>query len=79
MRAVKLESVVTRDRKLTLTVPPEIPSGQVEVLILAKDSAEVNQDSLETFLKELSALPVSTRTPAEFEVAITAERNAWDE
>lgn len=79
MRAVKLESVVTRDRKLTLTVPPEIPFGKVEVLILAKESVEVKEDSLETFLKELSALPVSTRTPAEFEAAITAERNAWNE
>ncbi len=79
MRAVKLASVVTEDHKLTLTVPPEIPSGQVEVLILAKDNAEVNQDALEAFLKELSALPVSTRTPADFEVAITAERNTWNE
>ena len=79
MRAVKLESVVSEDRKLTLTVPPEIPSGQVEVLILAKEGAEGKQDSLETFLKELSTLPLSTRTPADFEAAITAERNAWDE
>jgi hypothetical protein len=79
MRAVKLESIVTKDHKLTLTVPPEIPSGQVEVLILAKDGAEVNRDSLEAFLKDLSALPVSTRTPADFEATITAERNAWEE
>jgi hypothetical protein len=79
MRAVKLASVVTKDHKLTLTFPPEIPAGQVEVLILAKESAEEKQGALEAFLKELSALPVSPRTPAEFEVAIAAERNAWDE
>jgi hypothetical protein len=76
MRAVKLESVVTKDHKLTLTVPPEIPSGQVEVLILAKEEAEEKQGALETFLQELSALPLSTRTPAEFEASIAAERNA---
>jgi hypothetical protein len=79
MRAVKLESVVTGDHKLILNVPPEIPSGKVEVLILAKDTEEVKKDSLETFLKELSTLPMSTRTPADFEAAITAERTAWDE
>jgi hypothetical protein len=79
MRAVKLESVVSEDRKLILTVPAEIPSGQVEVLILARENSEVKQGSLETFLKELSALPLSKRTPAEFEASIIAERNAWDE
>jgi hypothetical protein len=79
MRAVKLESVVSEDRKLILTVPAEIPSGQVEVLILARENSEVKQGSLEAFLKELSALPVSTRTPAEFEASIIAERNTWDE
>jgi hypothetical protein len=79
MRAVKLESVVSGDRKLILTVPPEIPSGQVEVLILARESSDVKEGSLEGFLKELSALPLSTRTPAEFEAAITAERDAWNE
>jgi hypothetical protein len=79
MRAVKLESVVTVDHKLILNVPPEIPSGKVEVLILAKDGAEIKQDSLEAFLKELSVPPLSTRTPADFEAAITAERTAWGE
>jgi hypothetical protein len=79
MRAVKLESVVTGDHKLILTVPPEIPSGKVEVLIISQNNDEVKQGSLETFLKELSALPMSTRTPEEFETAIAAERNAWDE
>ena len=79
MRAVILESVVTVDHKLILTVPPEIPSGKVEVLILAKESIEVKPDALDAFLKELSLLPLSTRTLADFETATTAERTAWDE
>jgi hypothetical protein len=76
MRAVKLESFVSEDRKLNLTVPPEIPAGRVEVLILAKESA---QPSLEYFLDELAALPLSSRKAEDFEAAIAAERNAWDE
>jgi hypothetical protein len=79
VRTVKLDSVVTKDHKLTLTVPPEIPSGKVEVIILAKDVNEESQGGLEVFLKELSLLPISTRSSADFEAAITVERNSWEE
>lgn len=77
MRAVKLESVVPKNRQLSLTVPPEIPSGPVEVLILAKD-ADAQQVSLIGFLDALESEP-SARSPETIESAVAAERDAWDE
>ena len=78
MRAVKLETTVPENRKLSLTVPPEIPPGPVEVLILSKESAEA-QKSLLVFLDALASAPPSPRKPEEIEADIQAERNAWDE
>ena len=79
MRAVKLESVVPENRQLSLTVPPEIPSGPVEVLILAKDTADVRQASLLGFLDALRSEPASSRSAGTMESAVAAERDAWDE
>ena len=79
MRAVKLESVVPENRQLSLTVPPEIPSGPVEVLILAKETADARQASLLGFLDALRSEPVSSRSAEVMESAVAAERDAWDE
>ena len=78
MRAVKLESVVPKNRQLSLTVPPEIPSGPVEVLILTK-AVDAPQASLTGFLDALSSEPVSARSTEAIEADVSAERNAWDE
>ena len=79
MRAVKLESVVPKNRQLSLTVPLEIPSGPVEVLILAKETADARQASLLEFLDALRSEPVSSRSAEAIELAVAAERDAWDE
>ena len=79
MRAVKLESVVPENRQLSLTVPPEIPSGPVEVLILAKETADARQASLLGFLDALRSEPASSRSAEAMESAVAAERNAWGE
>ena len=78
MRAVKLESVVSKNRQLSLTVPPEISSGPVEVLILTK-AVDAPQASLTGFLDALSSEPVSARSAEAIEADVSAERSAWDE
>lgn len=78
MRAVKLESVVSKDRRLSFIVPPEIPSGPVEVLILSKDVGE-QRALLIGFLDALRSEPVSARSAEATESAVAAERNAWNE
>lgn len=79
MRAVKLESVVPKDRQLSLTVPPEIPAGPVEIVILAKEDAAAQGASLLKFLDALRLEPASSRSAEAMESAVAAERNAWDE
>ena len=79
MRAVKLDSVVTENRQLLLTVPSEIPSGPVEVLILAKETADARQVSLLGFLDALASEPASSRSAEAMESAVATERDAWDE
>jgi hypothetical protein len=34
MIAVKLKGTVTKDHRLELTLPPSVPSGEVEVIVL---------------------------------------------
>ena len=34
MSAVKLKGTVTQDHRLELTIPPSIPPGEVEVIVL---------------------------------------------
>ena len=79
MRAVKLDSVVPKNRQLLLTVPSEIPSGPVEVLILAKETSGARQVSLIGFLDGLASEPASSRSAEAMESAIATERDAWDE
>lgn len=79
MRAVKLDSVVPENRQLLLTVPLEIPSGPVEVLILAKETANARQVSLLGFLDALASEPASSRSAEAMESAVATERAAWDE
>lgn len=79
MRAVKLESVISENRQLSLIVPPEIPSGPVEVLILAKEDSDAQQASMTGFLDALKSEPMSSRSAEAMESAVAAERNAWDE
>lgn len=78
MCAVKLESVVSKNRQLSFTVPPEIPSGPVEVLILSKDVGE-QRVSLIGFLDALRSEPASALRSDATESAIAAERNTWNE
>lgn len=77
MRVVKLESVVPKNRQLSLTVPLEILSSPVEVHILAKD-ADAQQASRVRFLDALESEP-SARSPEATESVVAAERGAWDE
>ena len=78
MRAVKLETIISKDRKLSLTVPEEIPSGPVEVVILSKALDVDRETSLMEFLNYLDTLPMSKRSLEEFELDIEAERQAWE-
>lgn len=79
MRAVKLESVISKNRQLSITVPPEIPSGPIEIVILAKDDADAQGASLLKFLDALKLEPASSRSAEAMESAVVAERNTWDE
>lgn len=78
MRSVKIKSVVSQNKQLSLTVPPEIPSGPVEVLILAEDDADTRQAALLEFLDSLRSEPGPSRSAEAIEATAIAERDAWD-
>lgn len=77
MQAVKIEATVPGDRQLLLKIPAEIPAGEVEILILAKEPVPDNRH-LMAFLDELEQLPPSPRSPQAIEADIQAERNGWE-
>jgi hypothetical protein len=76
VRAVKLEGLITENRKLTLTVPNDMPAGPVDVLVVSRNGAA--KTSLLYFLGDLTSAPKSARSPEEIEEAIFTERNAWE-
>ena len=78
MRSVKLKSVVSQNKQLSLTVPPGIPSGPVEVIILAENDADTRQAALLKFLDALRSEPGPSRSAEAIEATVTAERGAWD-
>ncbi len=76
VRAVKLKGLITENRRLTLTVPNDMPAGPVDVLVVSKNDAD--KGSLLHFLDDLTSAPKSARSPEEIEQSILTERNAWE-
>lgn len=75
MQAVKLSGTVSEDRKLTLTIPPDIPLGPVEVVVLAQEKRTELKQKFPTFLAKLEQKPYSNRSAEEVEVYIEEMRN----
>jgi len=58
MRAIKLKAEVGPDRHIELDLPPEIPPGVVEVIILVNEAASRRPaSSLRELSEEIEKLP----------------------
>ncbi len=82
MQAIKLDGVISKDHRLMLTIPPDIPSGPVEVVVLVKEKQKETlgkQKSLQDFLAKLEQKPYSDRSAEEVDAYIEEMRNSFCE
>lgn len=79
MRAVRLQAVVGPDRCLSIEVPPEIPPGKVEVIVLAPDAMHVEKaQTLSELFAKLDRMPHKRLTAEEVDRYLAAERASWE-
>jgi hypothetical protein len=79
MQAIKLRAEVGTDRHIELDLPPEIPQGTVEIIILyGEPPSGPPASSLRAFSEEIDKLPHSRRTKEEIDRYVAEERASWD-
>ena len=79
MKAVKLQAVVPENRELTITLPPEVPPGEVEVIVLSQTVTAPPPGSWERIQQFLSRTPPARpgRTKEEIDRYLEEERASW--
>ena len=86
MHAHRLLCVVSADRRLSLTLPPDFPIGSAEVIVLTDAPAPSNNDAsltrqasdLDALFEFLKTVPPSGRTIEEIDRQIAEDRDSWE-
>ena len=78
MRAIKLNTHVSKDRTLRLKLPEDVQEGPAEVIVLVPELTERPAHTLQEFLAGLSARPRRIRTKEEIDSYLEQERESWD-
>jgi len=80
MNAVKLLAVVPENRELKITLPPEVPPGTVEVIVLVPEP-ELKGSDVESMLRLVDEWrakhPGSYRSKEEIDRYLEEERTSW--
>jgi hypothetical protein len=78
MKALKLNVVIGRDRRVVLDVPEDIEEGPAEVVLLVPEGPERQpRSNLEEHVARLIARSRS-RTVEDIDTELKAERESWD-
>lgn len=79
MRTVRVKAEITKDHELRARVPDDLPVGQVDVTLELNEASEKAGDAeLRRFLDRIAASPRRTRTKAELDRYLEAERASWE-
>lgn len=79
MQAIKLQAEVGPDHRIELDLPPEIPQGMVEIIVLAGEApVHPPVSTLREFFEEVDKLPHTRRTKEEIDRYIAEERASWE-
>ena len=79
MRAIRLAGRVGADGTLTVTLPPDVPEGPAEVIVLLPDGgSRAGNDTLDAFLHDLRQSDRRVRSKEDIDRSLAAERSAWD-
>lgn len=79
MQAVKLKTYITKDRRLELDLPDDIPEGAAEIILLVQDApSPAEEESLRDFFQKLDASPRARMSREEIDQYIEEARNSWE-
>lgn len=78
MRAIKLQTHVTKDRTLRLTLPDDVQEGPAEVIVLVSEPMDREGHTLHDFLSRLSTRPREVSSKEELDRYLEHERESWD-
>jgi len=78
MRSLKLNAQISSDHILHLSVPPEVPEGPAEVILLLPEAPRQPDGTLRDFLRDLSRCPRKVRSKEDIDRALAAERGSWE-
>ena len=85
MQAYKLKTFIPPDHSITLRIPAEIPSGDVEIVLLVPEHngspALAPAADMQKFLAQverISAISSSGRSKEDIDRSIAEERQAWE-
>ena len=84
MITFRITTDVHDDRRVVLTLPPEVPTGQAELVVSVASASAANKESTVQFgsaLEFLQSLPPGPRafkTWEEYERHLRQERESWD-
>ena len=79
MNAVKLQAVVSENRELKITLPPEVPLGVVEVIVLIPEPEPKGSgvESMLRLVEEWRATHPVRRSKEEIDRYLEEERASW--
>jgi hypothetical protein len=79
MNAIKLQVVVPESRELKITLPPEVPPGAAEVIVLTEVISEPPPGSWERIRQFLACTPPAQpgRTKEDIDRYLEEERASW--
>lgn len=79
MKAVKLQVIVPENRELHIALPPEVPPGAAEVIVLVETVAPPPVGSWESIQQFLNHTPPAQpgRTKEDIDRYVEEERASW--
>jgi len=81
MQAARLTAVIPPNREVILRVPDEIPVGEAEILVLAKENGSDGTGSgsaLVEYLASLHGPSRAARTKEDIDRQLREERDSWE-
>jgi len=79
MNAIKLQVIIPESRELKITLPPEVPPGAAEVIVLTEAVPEPPPGSWERIRQFLDRTPPAQpgRSKEEIDQYLAEERASW--
>jgi len=79
MNAIKLQVIVPENRELKITLPPEVPPGAAEVIVLVaeREQQESNLDAILRLVEEWREKHPGHRSKEEIDRYLEEERASW--